>query len=394
MSDVVSVELSSTSTGVRRVLYVSRSAPPGVSGSAHVLQGLLAADTGQRLVAAGAVSWWSRPSLRQRVYLFPTELSFFGRGARFFAPLRQLLRRRLARRIEALARQQGIERIVCVFPDALYCAASLDAARALGKPVDFYFHNTYADNREGMARRYADRLEASMVEQAGRLLFISQALMDRFVDKYPGIAGKSVVAPHPVPGLATVARPFRDGIVRATLMGNLNPSNSDAAGRLLRALSRHPAIDIRLCTPVPRMLLQARGMDLEGIRYLGYLPENEMTELLADTDLFLLPHGLAGGYSSHEYQTIFPTRAAHYLAQGRPILAHCPRDSGLERYLRRHDCAELVTEPDEAGIRQAFDRLLADTARQQLIAGNALAAAEGFRPGQVLRTVLAAGDEP
>lgn len=392
----MSLTLSAPAAG--RVLYVSRSAPPGGSGSAHVLRGLLSADRDGAIVAAGACSFWGKPVRSgDGVHLFPTELSLFGRGARFFAPLRQCLRRLLARRLAILASDARIVRIVCVFPDALYCQAALDAARTAGKPVDIYFHNTYADNRGGIAGAFARRLEQRMLEQSQRLLFISEALMLHFQEKYPRYAGKCRVAPHPVAGPPedrVEARGFRGEVVNATLIGNLNPSNFDAAARLLRALSGHPSLRIRLCTPVPRMLLKARGMDLEGVDYLGYLADSEMPALMEDTDLFLLPHGLAGGYSAHEYKTIFPTRAAHYLAHGRPVLAHSPEDSGLSRFLRRHDCAELVTLADEPAIRQAFERLRSDPARQQQLAGNALAVAGRFRPESVLGIVLATEPRP
>lgn len=380
-----------------KVLYVSRSAPPGVSGSAHVLKALLAADDGRQLLAAGACSFWSSASVEDgRLYRFPTELSLFGRGARFLAPFRQLLLGRLTRRITALAADPAIVRIVGVFPDALYCEAALDAAQRTDKPIAIYFHNTYADNRSGVAGRHAQALEARMIGESERLYFISEALMERFVAKYPGIEARSEVVRHPVSaaGSGAQSRGFVSMPVRATLMGNLNHSNLDAATRLLRALAGRADIRIRLCTPVPKLLLQARGVSLDGIEYLGYLPEEKMPALLAETDLFLLPHGLTGGYSDQEYLTIFPTRAAHYLAQSRCILAHCPDDSGLARFLRRHDCAICVGEPDDAALVQAFERLLGDAALQQALAERARRAATLFDPAAILGQLIQAQEMP
>lgn len=384
-----------------RTLYVSRSAPPGVSGSAHVLQALLAADQQGRLSAVGARPVFSRRSgTDPALQLLRTELNLFGRGARFLAPLRQALLPLLRRRLAALAAAEQIARIVCVFPDALYCQAALEAGLQTGKPVSFYFHNTYADNRSGIAGWHARRLEARIFRDASQLFFISGPLREHFVGKYPEAAARCQVLPHPVPAASLRIEPRGFGALplRATMMGNINESNLDAAARMLRVLSRHAALRIRLCTPVPRMLLAARGVDLAGIEYLGYLPEERMDELLAETDLFLLPHGLTGAYSEQEYRTIFPTRAAHYLARARPVLAHCPARSGLADFLASHQCALLVTEADEAALTDALQRLLAEPALQLRLAENAAVAARLFDPAAILErlapTGLAAGNGP
>ena len=229
-------------------------------------------------------------------------------------------------------------------------------------------------------------LEAVMIAKAERLLFISDALMAYYVSRYPGIEGKCEVVRHPVATAATSAMPrgFAGLPVRATLMGNFNHSNLDAAIRMVRVLARRDDIRIRLCTPVPKLLLMARGMDLSRVEFLGYVPEEQMPGILETTDMFLLPHGLGGAYSTQEYRTIFPTRTAYYLAQGRPILAHCPKGSGLAEFLTMHGCAQCVLEPDDAALASAFEALCADAGLQLKMAGKAIEAAKLFDPLSIL----------
>lgn len=375
---------------VNQLLIVSRSAPPGVSGSAHVLRALLHHDEGRQLIAVGGRSPVKCVDNEENLILLPTELSFFGRGARFLAPIRQLFLGSVSARIEKVARLQHVTRILCVFPDAFYCAASLSAARRLGLPIDFWFHNTYADNRSGTSGVYARRLESQMIKEAERVFFISDALCDRFREKYASDAARFHTLRHPVGELKVcqvIARGFTSKVVRATLMGNINESNFDATARLLRALKSHPSVKITMCCPVPQMLLEARGIDLDGVDFRGYIPLEELDKLLLDTDLFLLPHGLQGGYSAEEYRTIFPTRAAHYMAQGRPILAHSPEGSGLTDFLREHGCAVVVSSPSEEDIVNAFDGLRADCEMQERTAQAALRAATMFHPDKILRTI-------
>lgn len=373
-----------------RTLFVSRSAPPGVSGSAHVLKALLDFDGGRRLAAVGGCGVFRKRRRTPHLALLRSELSFFGRGARFLAPAREILKPMVARRLARMAADPSIASLLCVFPDAFYCEAALEASLRTGKPLDLWFHNTYADNRSGLAGIRADRLERRLVDSARRLFFISEALRERFTDKYPSIAGRSSVVRHPVAAAADrgqAPRGFRNAPVRALMMGNLNESNLDAAGRMLRALGGRADLEIALCTPVPRSLLAARGIRLDGVNYLGYVDDTEMARLLEDADLFLLPHGLTGGYSSAEYRTIFPTRAAHFLAQGRPILAHCPADSGLATYLRDKDCAMVVSSAEEVAVADAFEALLRDPARQLELAAHARHSSGDFAPQGVLATL-------
>lgn len=379
-----------------KILFVSRSTPPGVSGSAHVLKALLQADSEHRLLAVGGCPPLARNyGEQQQLQRIGTELSLFGRGARFVAPLRELLRPLATSRLVQLACRPEIERIVCVFPDAFYCEAALVAARKSGKPIDFWFHNTYADNRHGLVLARARRLESRMLREAARLYFISDALLARYLEIDSSIASRASVLHHPVEQAASqriVPRGFVHSPVRATLIGNLNQSNIDAATRMVRALGGRSDLHIRIATPVPKVLLQARGMDLSGVDYLGYVAEGDMPALLDDSDLFLLPHGLTGGYSAQEYRTIFPTRAAYYMAHARPILAHCPEDSGLKLFLEAHACAVCVSRPSEEAIADAFAALAGNRAQQQRMAAAAAQTARLFEPARILRTVLCGED--
>jgi hypothetical protein len=120
-------------------------------------------------------------------------------------------------------------------------------------------------------------------------------------------------------------------------------------------------------------------------RTLHEQPSDEVLQAkLRENDLLLLPHGLTGGLSPIEYRTIFPTKTIPYLISGRPILAHSPKNSFLTEWLRRHDCAELVENPDEAALHAAIERLSKDANRREQLVKNALAAAKLFHAPRVV----------
>lgn len=377
---------------VRRVLYVSRSCPPGVSGSAHVLKEFLRVDEEKLLSVVGSREILSfDKSSTEHIVRLKTEISFFGRGARFFSWVRILLLPAAARRIARLAESQNVSRILCVFPDSFYCTASLFAAIKTGKPLHYYFHNTYAANRTGLVRYLAKYIEARMLAKAEKIYFISDALQAYFISLYPNYSDKLHVLHHPVDVVDSASlapRGFLGSTIKALLMGNLNESNVDAANRMIRALGGRSDLVIRVCTPVPRALLIARGMNVSKIDYLGYVPESEMQGLLEETDLFLLPHGLHGKYSKHEYDTIFPTRSAYYMCHARPILAHCPKDSGLNKFLEVHECALIVNEANEQKIVESFEKLKGTPELQRKLAVNAKLASARFSPRLIFNKII------
>lgn len=339
----------------------------------------------------GGLEWSSSPPQRyDNLQLHRTELSVFGRGARFLHLPRALLFLSLVISIARAIRRRAPERVICVYPDAYYCAAVYCVSRWFKIPVAYYFHNTYAENRSGIWKIWACRLEAKLLSNAAWCYFISQGLRQAFVERYPAIASKSSVLCHPVGEAAVPSAPrgFRREPVKAVMMGTFNESNLDAACRLVKALSAQPHLQIHVATRTSPQVLEQRGMDLAGVRFHGYLDDQRLQELLADADLFLLPHGLNGGYSQREYQTIFPTRAAYYLSYGRPVLAHAPEDSALVQFLRSNDCAAVVADASEDAIRAAFRELYEKPEWQYQLAGNAKRAASLFDPSRFVSSVL------
>jgi hypothetical protein len=112
--------------------------------------------------------------------------------------------------------------------------------------------------------------------------------------------------------------------------------------------------------------------------------DDDLVNAIGNNDLLILPHGLTGSLAPIEYRTIFPTRTIPYLLSRRPILAYSARGSFLSEWLRAHDCAEVVEDPDPAALRGAIDRLCDDAPRREQLVRNALRAAEYFRADRVV----------
>jgi glycosyltransferase involved in cell wall biosynthesis len=370
---------------------VSRSVPPHKSGSAHIVKEFLAADSEGLLQTTGAYDLLrlARPPAGPIRYV-RTELNFAGRGARFFQWPRLLLFPLLVWRLYCSFRLTDCAHVLAIYPDDFYCRAAILAARGAGKPYSLYFHNTYAGNRSGLGRYVALASERRWLRHARRAYFISDALRDHYRRQYPEAGERISTLPHPIripPLPPTVWNPRPR--LRAVMIGNINESNMEATRRLFAVLSARTDVEVVLSSPVPRALLQLRGIPLEGIDHRGYLPETELSDLLANADIFLLPHGFNGAYGAAEYATIFPTRAVTYLAHGKPILVHAPSDSFLSRFFADRACGLVVHQPTAEALNAAIDLLRQAPATALELGRRAREAAREFDSEHILRRLRA-----
>ncbi|HEY8174648.1 MAG TPA: glycosyltransferase, partial [Gemmatimonadaceae bacterium] len=90
-------------------------------------------------------------------------------------------------------------------------------------------------------------------------------------------------------------------------------------------------------------------------------------------------------------RTSAPGKMGEYLASGRPILAHAPRDSFVAWYFREYDCGVLVDERSPDRMTEALRRLTEDKELVARIAQNARRRAEiDFHPRKAESAFLAA----
>jgi glycosyltransferase involved in cell wall biosynthesis len=177
--------------------------------------------------------------------------------------------------------------------------------------------------------------------------------------------------------------------VRCVLAGNINHSCSDAATRLAAAVDAAGG-SLTIFSGTQKAYLDELGVIHDGVTY-ETVSRDLILSRLREADILLLAHGFKGQLSAEEYRTIFPTKTIEYLISGRPILAHTPSDCYLTSFLREHECALVVDQPDQDALVAALQRLREDgTLRAQLVR-NALRTAEIFRASIVaasLRGVL------
>ncbi len=114
---------------------------------------------------------------------------------------------------------------------------------------------------------------------------------------------------------------------------------------------------------------RARYEGRPGIRFTGYVPDEELERQLQDADLLCMtrvddPYAHAG----------FPYKLGEYLATGNPVLA--TRVGDIEEYLRDGESAVIVPPGDRAAMAAAMRRMEGDRALARRIGSAGLASFE------------------
>ncbi|MBZ0297928.1 MAG: glycosyltransferase [Anaerolineae bacterium] len=377
-----------------RILYFSRSVPPGASGSAIITANLAKQFSPEEMVVIGAWFIGSPPVRWERrwpriIYatLHPADGWRGGRAIRWIQFPWLLLR--------ALWAARRCDTILATYPDEIYLMAAYFTSVITGRPLYLYFHNTYLEHDRG--NLFAEWLQPRAFARARHTFVMSKGMVALYHRYYPDLDCSPLVhsfnedLPQPVD---TQALAQTHSPLQVALSGGVNASNIGAVRHMAQVIKALPDAHMKVYSKTNLGYLANVG--IEGPDFtITTVSRDVLLDELGQADIVFLPHGFSETETEEEIQTIFPTRTIEYLICGRPILAHLPADCFLADFLREHDCALLVTEPDTEALQAAVERLRNEADLRQRLVANALKAARQFHAPQVaarLREVLQTGN--
>lgn len=378
-----------------KILLVSSSILPQSGGSSIIVENLAKNFTSDQMIVLGSSMLNQKNNVARKTggpvfYYFFSELSIFGRGARFFDWFRRWMFKPLVRKIKRLIVQEGITHVVGVYPNQFYCLAACQAAKAMKVPFSSYFHNTYVENvaiKDPNAQKQQDEIfeysdQVFVMSKGMQRFYQEKYRSDKFIplvhtfDEYPNTKNNSIL-----PGAGKEK-------YNLVAIGNFNQSNLDATKRLVDAVRKSDRYTLTLYTHVPKILLSQRGLDTSAFEYKGSIGPDEIHSALQQYDICVLTHGFEGDYGEVEYKTIFPTRTIPLLLSGKPIFAHSPKESFLNSFLIENQCAELVDEAEVSKIIDGLDKLANDANYQKQLTEKAVKAADQFYGQHVVNQFL------
>ncbi len=375
-----------------KILMVSRSVLPYPGGSSVIVEQLAQNFAKDELIVLGAAPYFqqkqlTRPESSPEFQQFTCELTFFGRGYRYFKWTLKWHFQPLVRCIKEIVKTHKVDYIIGVFPTDFFCHAACRAAKELGIPFSSYFHNTYIENTN-ITDPKASEIQEEIFENSEHIFVMSKGMQQFYEEKYK--LQKFVPLVHtfekyPDKSTLTGIPEERKGKYRLVAIGNFNESNIDATRRLVNAIKGNPKFDLHVYTHVPKLLMQQRGLDTSALYHEGFVPPEEVHGKLQAYDICVLTHGFTGGYGEVEYRTIFPTRTIPFLLSGKPIFAHSPKGSFLNDFIHENSCAELVDEANEEAILAGLNRIADSKKRQSELVAAAAQTAHQFYGSNVVQ---------
>jgi glycosyltransferase involved in cell wall biosynthesis len=229
-----------------------------------------------------------------------------------------------------------------------------NAAKTTQTPWIPYIHNMIWENYRNMyLEKEAAKVQKQVFEEASSLMVMCDGIKDLYQERY-GVKSRSIVHNHVEP----VRESLPNGPVKPQcfLSGHIYWINEHAVKRILEAATR---LGLPLVVTAPETHLAKAGITDQVRR--EFYPERE-GYLAALEEQAILVAALdwpdESRQTEEELLTLLPTRVVEYLAVGRPVLAHCPPESFMAKFLLRHKCAMVVTDPSVEAVADAMKHLI------------------------------------
>jgi glycosyltransferase involved in cell wall biosynthesis len=120
--------------------------------------------------------------------------------------------------------------------------------------------------------------------------------------------------------------------------------------------------------------LAARGVVGDRVRIERPVAQTAMPATLQQADALLLPFSFSAEQRD-VVSTSFPTKTADYLASGVPVLVHAPAQATIAQMAAAEGWGLVVSEPCEASLARALERLAGDVELRRRLATRARAVA-------------------
>jgi hypothetical protein len=365
-----------------KLLVISWSLPPEPIAMAIVVENMARQFNGDEMVIAGEkisslkYSEWKGVNDIEINYIFRK----FG-----YRKILSLIQLPIALyKLLSIIKRHKVKKIFAIYPTEVFLLVAYLASLITGKDLYLYFVNTYVENKHSFLKPLHVFFQKILFNRSKHVFVMSEGMEDLYRKNYPELKKCSILR-----------HTFNEGIidfedyqigehVNFYFSGNVNESCREASIRLFNTISSNPNYKITISPGSQKSSLISYGIKTDKLNLIS-VSRNSLILEMRKADIMLLPHGFHGSLSQDEYDTIFPTKTIEYLLSGKVILLHAPETCFLTRFMQQHQCAFIVTQPDEKMIMEAIDTLRRDVLLREYLIRNALKVAELFYGPTVIR---------
>ncbi len=306
-------------------------------------------------------------------------------------------------RVHVWHRARGISRalvqhgcsalIACTGGDLVDLPASIVAAEQVGVPCVLHYFDNYGSQwktpniawSKKWMKRYGLDIESSVLAKAAGVVVPNELLQAELVQR---VSVPVTIVRNPV--VLEIYDNLRQSVVREraseerpwsmTYTGSVYEAqlgaiiNCGLALELLRA--RGISMQLHLYSSQSKDSLWAQGIP-RSVCVHPMVSPHDASRLQCESDFLFLPLAFQTRYPEL-IRTSAPGKLGEYLASGRPIVVHAPRDSFLAQFTASQGCGLLCDTPDIATMAEKLERLIRDPALQAKLIHEAIATSVEF----------------
>lgn len=264
--------------------------------------------------------------------------------------------------------------LICCSGDIYNIPAGAIASILLRRPFALYLFDDYIQQWTGNLRKAARIFEQILIRFARLIIVPNEALQLEYYFRY---RIRAVVLRNPVeiPELDvidTAPRLLNCDTKNIVYTGSIYHAHYDAFHNLLKAVRSLDRSDVVIHLFTPQSENELLKFNIAGpeVVYHKFIEIDSVIRVQREADILFLPLSFSSRIAS-VIRTSAPGKMGEYLASGRPILVHGPRNSYIVKYFSSHRCGEIVCDPKELPLKNAICRILEDRENARVLGNRA-----------------------
>ncbi|MDE4907348.1 glycosyltransferase family 4 protein [Methanogenium marinum] len=294
------------------------------------------------------------------------------------AILKNMLRFRTNQIIKIVQREKCLSIVACT-GNLFDLPAVYLASKKLGVPFCIYAFDYYSKCMCPIQQAFAEKYERLMFNEADGIIVPNECMQKEYHKRY---GAKSIVIHNPCDlskynaGNNEAFSEKQGSEARIVYTGAIYEAHYDAFRNLIKAIEllSIPGLNLHIYTTQSPIKLKANSICGPVINH-GHQPVSTMPSLQQSADILFLPLAFLSPYPD-VIRTSAPGKIGEYLATGRPILVHAPKDSFVSWYFNKYECGFVVDENDPECLAEGIKKILEDRDLQHRLGRNARIRAE------------------
>ena len=378
----------------RQIAITSAAVPPSGSGQATVLGRLLAGGDHHDVILLSDFSFhfgrideeFNPPIDLRRLSKLRWKIppNFAPPFTESTTLLFELCRR--AAEISESIRSDHVAAIVGCTGNPIDVPATALAAEDLGVPfVAYLFDDPVYQWPAGRHRDFSAWQEMSWSSRAAAVIVPNEFMAEEF-KRRTGRLPQIIRNPVNLAGYVDVEpRSATDHMTKSIVYtGSIYHAQLDAFKNLFEAIGTEGTYEIHIYSSQAKAFLDANGIGGKAIVHHPHIDIQRIPQIQRNANILFLP--LAFHTETQEVlRTSAPAKLGEYLAAGRPILVHAPRNSFVAHHIRSNNAGILVDQLNPNAIQAALEVISTDLKSGQTLIENAIKLSRDYDLAHVRR---------